>query len=328
MFKMIGGDGREYGPVTADQLRQWILDHRADGATVVQPEGRTDWVALGALPEFGESLAEAARQHGVGAPPPPPLVTPGAASPVPATPVAITELRVFDCLGRAWMLLQRHVLLITGACLLVWSLQTLLALLGCFGSLVSMVLAGALYGGLCVLVLKLARGEPAALGDVFSGFGPRFLPCMLVWLFTSLLSQLGMALCLVPGIFLSVVWAFSLPLAADRGFGFAPALQVSWRTALPRFFPLLGLLTLAFLPTVVFAGYSLAVTTGIAMSTFGPFGSTGFAEMLDKFPQVLEQASRLGFQQHLVLLLNLPFAWTAVMTAYEDLLGHGRGRAT
>ncbi|MCZ7636450.1 MAG: DUF4339 domain-containing protein [Verrucomicrobia bacterium] len=39
MFKMIGGDGREYGPVTADQLREWILDHRANGQTMVLAEG-------------------------------------------------------------------------------------------------------------------------------------------------------------------------------------------------------------------------------------------------------------------------------------------------
>lgn len=320
MFKMIGGDGREYGPVTADQLREWILDHRANGETVVQPEGRTDWVRIASLPEFAEVLAEAARRHGF-PPQPPPLFRPALAD---TLPVADRELRVLDCLGRAWVLLQRHALLITGASLLVWGLQSGLALLGCFGALVGMVVAGALYGGLCGLVLKLIRGEPAALGDVFSGFGPRFLACTLVWLFTAMLSQLGLALCLLPGVFLSVVWVFSLPLAADRGLEFAPALQMSWRTTWPRFFPVLGLLALAYLPTVVFGIYSLVVTMGIATSTLGPLGSLSVSEMMDKLPQVAEQAARLGFQQHLVLLLNLPFAWTATMMAYEDLLGHGR----
>jgi hypothetical protein len=317
---MIGGDGREYGPVTADQLRQWILDHRANGATVVQAEGSTEWVPLGTLAEFREVLAEAAREH-TAPPPPPTLVTP---SPLPWPTTGTGELHVFDCLGRSWTLLQRHALLITGASLVVWGMQTLLALLGCFGTLVSMVAAGGLYGGLCVLVLKLARGEPAALGDVFACFSTRFLPCMLVWLFTAIASQVGLALCLLPGIFLSVVWVFSLPLTADRGLDFVPALQTSWRTAWPRFFPVLGLLALAYLPTVVFAIYSLVVTTGIAMSTFGPMGSLNFSEMMDKLPQVVGQAARLGFQQHLVLLLNLPFAWTATMLAYEDLLGQSR----
>lgn len=323
MFKMIGGDGQEYGPVTAEQLRQWILDHRANGQTLVQAEGEADWKPLGARPEFAEALTTAARARGWSDPAQPaPAAVAGLAGPNTAGRAA--ELRVFDCLGRAWALLQRHIFLIMGASLLVWSLQTFPALFGLFGLLASWLVSGALYGGLCVLVLKLARGQPAALGDVFGCFNTRFLPCMLVWLFTEIMAQLGLALLLVPGIFFTVVWAFSLPLAADRGLDLGPALAVSWRTVLPRFFPVLGLLALAFLPVVVFAAYSLVVTTGLALRTLGPAGATPWEEMFDQLLKVVREASVLGFQQHLVLLLNLPFAWAAVMTAYEDLFNPGR----
>lgn len=52
MFKIIGGDGRQYGPVTADQLRQWITEGRTNGQTLVQPDGALDWKTLASLPEF------------------------------------------------------------------------------------------------------------------------------------------------------------------------------------------------------------------------------------------------------------------------------------
>lgn len=313
MYKMIGGDGREYGPVTADQLREWILDHRADGRTEVQPEGRTDWVALGSLPEFAEDLAEAARRHGAPVAPPP--------IPVGAAPAA--ELRILDCLGRAWLMLQRHALLITLGGLIVWLIPTGLAMLGCWGVVGAWVVSGALYGGYTVLLLNLARARPAALGDVFVCFRGRFLPCMLVWLVTEFLTQAGLMLCLLPGVFIAVVWAFSLPLVADRDADVGGALRESWKAVLPRFFPVLGVLTLAFLPTLVFAAYAFVSSMGIAVRTLGPAGVTSLAEMMEKLPAMLQEASVLGFQQHLVLLLNLPFAWAALVSAYETLFNPG-----
>jgi TM2 domain-containing membrane protein YozV len=52
MFKIIGGDGRTYGPVGIELLRQWIAEGRANARTLAQADGATDWRPLGALPEF------------------------------------------------------------------------------------------------------------------------------------------------------------------------------------------------------------------------------------------------------------------------------------
>ncbi|MDD1650535.1 MAG: GYF domain-containing protein [Methylococcaceae bacterium] len=52
MYKVIGADQKEYGPVTAEQLRQWITEGRVSLQTQVLPEGATEWKALGDLPEF------------------------------------------------------------------------------------------------------------------------------------------------------------------------------------------------------------------------------------------------------------------------------------
>ena len=57
MYKIIGADGKEYGHVTADQLRSWVAENRANVQTKVLPEGATEWRTLGELPEFASLFA-------------------------------------------------------------------------------------------------------------------------------------------------------------------------------------------------------------------------------------------------------------------------------
>ena len=56
-YKMIGADGRPYGPASAEQLRQWIAEGRANAQTQTLAEGAAEWKPLGALPEFGGHFA-------------------------------------------------------------------------------------------------------------------------------------------------------------------------------------------------------------------------------------------------------------------------------
>ena len=51
-YKIIGDDGKQYGPVTGEQLRQWISEGRAESRTPVFVEGAKDWTFVGLLPEF------------------------------------------------------------------------------------------------------------------------------------------------------------------------------------------------------------------------------------------------------------------------------------
>jgi hypothetical protein len=81
MYKIIGGDQKEYGPVTFEQLLQWIRDNRANAQTLVQKESGP-WVPLGSLPEFADALAQ---QQGAPPPTPEPLPQPGAAPPLPVS---------------------------------------------------------------------------------------------------------------------------------------------------------------------------------------------------------------------------------------------------
>jgi hypothetical protein len=56
MYKIIGADGREYGPISAETLRQWTAEGRANAQTKVLPEGATEWRPLSDLPEFTAAL--------------------------------------------------------------------------------------------------------------------------------------------------------------------------------------------------------------------------------------------------------------------------------
>ena len=63
MYKIVGADGQQYGPVNAEQMRRWMAENRVNSQTLVQPEGAADWRPLSTLPEFATDLK----------PPPPPL---------------------------------------------------------------------------------------------------------------------------------------------------------------------------------------------------------------------------------------------------------------
>ncbi|KAB2642262.1 MAG: RDD family protein [Verrucomicrobia bacterium] len=52
MFTIIGGDGKEYGPVSTDQIRGWISAGRADLDTKARAVGSEEWRQLGDYAEF------------------------------------------------------------------------------------------------------------------------------------------------------------------------------------------------------------------------------------------------------------------------------------
>jgi len=81
MFKIIGADQKEYGPVSTAQIRQWVTDGRLNAATTAQRATGGDWQPLSAFEEFADMFQPAgaapAAQAATGTP-----YTPGAA-PIP-----------------------------------------------------------------------------------------------------------------------------------------------------------------------------------------------------------------------------------------------------
>jgi TM2 domain-containing membrane protein YozV len=87
MYRIVGKDGQQYGPVTAEQLRGWIVENRVNAQTLLQTEGTQDWKPLGSLPEFAADLKPPPFSSGVPptiTPPPPCAPVPRAANKIPA----------------------------------------------------------------------------------------------------------------------------------------------------------------------------------------------------------------------------------------------------
>src|SRR5258708_31066465 len=59
MYRIIGTDQKEYGPIDANQLRQWIVERRIHAQSAIKAEGAAQWQPLGAFPEFAPLLAAA-----------------------------------------------------------------------------------------------------------------------------------------------------------------------------------------------------------------------------------------------------------------------------
>ncbi len=84
MYKIIGADQKEYGPIGGDQIRQWIAEGRLNAQTRVQVGN--EWTVLGQVPEFADVLRSRIS--------PPPMTAPRVAEsgPAPTSGMAITSL--------------------------------------------------------------------------------------------------------------------------------------------------------------------------------------------------------------------------------------------
>jgi hypothetical protein len=221
MYKIIGGDGRQYGPVTAEQVREWIAAGRANAQTQIQREGETDWKPLSDFSEFVDALAAKPPAQL----PPPTPVPPSSSAPDPtalANEVLARgcEVNIGSCLGRAWDLLAADFWPVIGVSALM------LVILGTVG-----ILAGPLVGGLFWYFLKKIRREPAQVSDAFAGFNQSFVPLFVGALVAGLLVSIDLAACVLPGIYLAVAWKLTLPIIIDKRIGFWDAMEVSRKVA-------------------------------------------------------------------------------------------------
>jgi uncharacterized membrane protein len=263
MYKIIGADGNEYGPVSADQLQQWIREGRASAQTKAQAEGSAEWKTLAEFPEF------AAVFGAVLAPSP-------ASARATATATEILagdyEMDLGSCLGRAWALLKDNLgplistTLVYALILVGLALVGMIPIVGALGTIVQIIVGGPLMGGFYWVFIQRARGLPAAVGDLFAGFSRAFGHLILVQMVSGLLVFVGMlpgfaltaigavmmgvakrgshsmapigipllaigVLLLVAGfcvaIYLTICWAFALPLVVDKRMGFWDAMKLS-----------------------------------------------------------------------------------------------------
>ena len=138
MYRIIGVDGQQYGPVAADQLRRWIAENRVNAQTLTQADGTTDWKPLIALAEFAADL-KAPPRFGT---PPATFADPRASTKIPAGIFGI----LLGSLG-----IHKFILGYTGAGLIM----LLVSLLSCFVLAPIMHLIGLIEG-----IIYLTRSDP------------------------------------------------------------------------------------------------------------------------------------------------------------------------
>ncbi len=254
MYKIIGADGREYGPVTAEQIHQWIREKRANAQTKAQAEGSTEWKVLTDFPEFVAAFG------GTVNPVVPPVM--GAVDPEALAAQILARdytIEIGHSIGRGWDLIKNDFWLLVGASLLAGLIAS-----GAGLPLVGLIIGGPMMGGLYAFYLKKIRGQPATLGDAFLGFSVAFVPLMLAKLVSTLLMGVGFLFCILPGIYLAVSWIFSVPLVMDKKLDFWPAMELSRKVVTRHWWLMLGFLIVCGL--IVIAGL-LACCIGVFVTS-------------------------------------------------------------
>ena len=211
-YIIVGGDGKEYGPVSVQEINEWISSGRANGDTRIKEEGAEAWSRLRDMEFFGEAAKSAG----------PPTIpshasTPSAhnpqATPPPTADQLIGELQgrphtfsIGDCFSIGWRLTMDNF----GLFLLTIICMTLISVVAGVVPFGTLVVSGPLMGGVYFIYLNRLRGEPAEIGQLFVGFNESFLPLFLIYIFQALVcfvASIPLIITIIVAIFTGVVEA-------------------------------------------------------------------------------------------------------------------------
>ncbi len=338
-YFVIGGDGKEYGPVSDADLRQWIAEGRLNAESRAKAESDAEFRPLELFPEFAEAFHPKTGPSGYV----PGTISPSKAVTTPDFAERDYELDIGGCITGGWRIFKEHFapifagfllfLIIQLACAVVLNVFSLVfenALLhGPAGfsilykyvlSAVMSLVVGPLMGGLYMIFIKPIRGQEPSVADLFSGFQRAFtqlflgtlvvtliinlcmLPYDLIWhtktapllqQFTQihndpeairkLMPQFGLAfgsalpvllLCLIPTVFLSICWQFTLPLIIDKQMEFPQAMRTSFKLVRKHWWQVFGL---AVVVGLVGMSGLIACCIGIIFTVPIAFGATMYA---------------------------------------------------
>ena len=312
MYKILGSDQKEYGPVSAQQIIQWINEGRANGATLARAEGTENWLPLASIPEFAALFPGQPVPAAV--PPGPPPNANELSAHIGATDY---DLDIGGCISGSWRLLWDNFGPIFGTTIVLVLLQAAFSGLGAIPwigilfSLASLILTGPLVGGLYMVFLRRIRKQGGEVGDLFAGFSNRFWQLALGYIVPAFLTGLsavpgailiivsifvlgfhpfghaaaataaaimvfglGVLVALIPAIYLSISWMFTVPLVMDKGVEFWPAMGLSHRMVRKHFVSVFALLIVGALINLVGV---IACCVGVLFSVPIVFGSLMYA---------------------------------------------------
>ena len=208
-YKLIGQDSKEYGPVTVEDVAQWIADGRANGQTEVQPEGEEDWRPLREVPELEYLLSGKAPKLAAHAELPPTLdAQPTATEVLEELADRTHTFNVGECMSQGRKAYKANTSLFRLSTL-SWLGASFVAILVPLGSLLA---AGPLLGSYNMIMVKRLRGEPARVGNLFDGF-KKFMEIFIAYLVMMVATMLA----LIPSLVVMVIGLFVIFIMTDDG---------------------------------------------------------------------------------------------------------------
>lgn len=222
MFRIVGTDGKVYGPVSVEQIRTWITEGRIGADTRAQREGAADWQPLSAFPEFADAFFAT------------PGVPPSAGPTDPDAMAAQVIARAYkpqigESIGRAWQVVKKELWFFVGATALLWVLTAVTGAIPYAGFILGYIFDPVWIAGYMWICAKRMRGEEAKVGDLFAGFQRRWGQLILQYLVSSILIGIGLILCIAPGVYLGVSFMFGMILVMDKQMDFWPAMKLSFK---------------------------------------------------------------------------------------------------
>lgn len=308
-YEMIGGNGNSYGPVSADQIRRWISEKRANAGTHIRLSGLVEWGPISSFSEFDSSFPElhptqeSELTEDVEAEIPP-----------PATPASL-PFTVGGCLGGGRDLLNRNFMPIAGGCLAVWMVNMALNFIPLLGGFAVLFLIGPLYGALFRMVLDRKRGLETTFFQAWSGLQAQVPTLIVAGALGAILTALGYLL-LVPGLYLTIAWSFGFLFIIDQKTDAWTGLENSRRTITGSFQGVALLLIICFMPLLIVSLYGGIQLAGEVMKIIntGPITSETLKLLANKI-------GPMALIIEVVRLLVMPLATCVIVEAYERLIG-------
>jgi hypothetical protein len=107
-YKVIGGDLKQYGPVSSEDLRKWVAEGRLNAQSLVQLYGDIEWKQLSTISEFADVFAD--KSTALAAPPPLAVAEdgkhPAALQRVKGPAVALMVTAILNILLGVWSLVK------------------------------------------------------------------------------------------------------------------------------------------------------------------------------------------------------------------------------
>lgn len=175
------------------------------------------------------------------------------------------EVNASDYVQKGWEMFKGNIGEFIGFTLVVFAASLVISKLGAFGSLLFSALAAPLYAGFSIAAFRILSGKSLQFSDFFKGFN-YFLPLFLAGLASGIIVSVGLALLLLPGIYLAVGYMLTTLLVIDHRMEFWQAMETSRKIVTKNWFAFFIFALLLFLVNVlgiIALGVGLLVTIPI-----------------------------------------------------------------